>query len=145
MKWIRWLAAAYFAVALYGAAQAEDAPLSVTLYKTALLVGIIVVLLAWDFIFNGNWNKPRKARSATRMICMITDSQGENESDILAPVRHEAFEARTLAGDLLLARPAPAGGWSHALLCDLAQEIEHLTGEGADAYVGAVWVGSTEV
>lgn len=60
MKWIRWLAAAYFAVALYGAAQAEDAPLSVTLYKMALLVGIIVVLLAWGFIFNGNWNKPRK-------------------------------------------------------------------------------------
>ena len=98
MKWIRWLAAAYFAVALYGAAQADDAPLSVTLYKAGLLVGIIVVLLAWDFIFNGNWNKPRKARSATRMICMITDSQGENESDILAPVRHEDFQARTLAG-----------------------------------------------
>lgn len=60
MKWIRLLAAAYFAVALYGALQADNAPLSVTLYKAALLVGIIVVLLAWDFIFHGNWKKPRK-------------------------------------------------------------------------------------
>jgi|JI7StandDraft_1071085.scaffolds.fasta_scaffold00207_57 hypothetical protein len=60
MKWVRLLAAAYFAVALYGVLLAEDAPLSVTLYKMALLVGIIVVLLAWDFIFHGNWNKPRK-------------------------------------------------------------------------------------
>lgn len=78
-------------------------------------------------------------------ICIITDTHGETEPDILAPVRHEDFQARTLAGDLLLARPAPAEGWSHALLCDLAQEIKHLTGDGADAYVGAVWVGSTEV
>lgn len=60
MKWIRGLAAVYFAVALYGAAQAEGTPLSVTLYKAALLVGIIVVLLAWDFIFHGSWSKPRK-------------------------------------------------------------------------------------
>ena len=79
------------------------------------------------------------------MIHIITDSRGETETDILAPVCREAFEARTLAGELLLTRPAPAEGWSHALLCGLAQEIEHLTGEGADAYVGAVWVGSTEV
>jgi hypothetical protein len=78
-------------------------------------------------------------------ICIITDTHCETEPDIIAPVRHEDFQARSLAGDLLVARPAPADGWSYALLCELAQEIEHLTGEGADAHVGEVWVGSTEV
>ncbi|SIQ98406.1 hypothetical protein [Aquipseudomonas alcaligenes] len=79
------------------------------------------------------------------MITLITDRCGETEPDILASVCSEAFEARSLAGELLLTRQAPDGGWTHSLLCDLAQEIEHLTVEGADAYVGYVWVGSTEV
>lgn len=79
------------------------------------------------------------------MITIVTDIRGETEPDILASVCFDTFSARSLAGEHLLTRPAPAGGWSHALLCELAQEIEHLTNEGADAYVGSVWVGSTEV
>ena len=79
------------------------------------------------------------------MISIITDIQGETEPDILAPVRYENIQARSLAGVLLLERPAPVEGWSHVLLCDLTHDIEHLTGEGANAYVGTVWVGSTEV
>lgn len=79
------------------------------------------------------------------MITIIADTQGQSEADILAPVCREDFQARSLRGELLLARPAPAEGWSHTLLCDLTHDIEHLTGEGANAYVGTVWVGSTEV
>lgn len=79
------------------------------------------------------------------MITIIADTQGQSEADILAPVCREDFQARSLRGELLLARPAPAEGWSHTLLCELAQDIEHLTADGADAFVGSVWVGSTEV
>lgn len=52
---------------------------------------------------------------------------------------------KNLQGKHLLAYPAPAGGWTHHRLCVLGQRIGPLTADGADAYVGGEWVGSTEV
>lgn len=49
MTWIRIAAALYFAIALYGVLAAEGLPFWVMLYKSALLVGMIVLMLGWGF------------------------------------------------------------------------------------------------
>lgn len=51
MKWLRYAGAIYFAIALYGVLMAEGLPFLAVLYKSSLLVGMIVVLLGWAFIF----------------------------------------------------------------------------------------------
>ena len=78
------------------------------------------------------------------MITFITDIQG-NEPEILAPVAGEPLEVRCLVGEILFSAPAPAGGWTNEKLLQVGESIAHLTGDGADAYIASVWVGSTEV
>ena len=51
MKWLRLMAAGYFAVALYGVLRANDASLVEVLPKAALLAGLIVLMVAWESIF----------------------------------------------------------------------------------------------
>lgn len=53
MIWIRVAAAVYFAIALYGVLLADDLPIAEKLYKVALLVGMIGLMLGWSFIFGG--------------------------------------------------------------------------------------------
>jgi len=53
MKWLRYAGAIYFAIALYGVLMAEGLPFMAVLYKSSLLVGMIVVLLGWSYIFGG--------------------------------------------------------------------------------------------
>lgn len=79
------------------------------------------------------------------MITFITDCRGESEGEVLPGVAARPLVIKSLQGKHLLAFPAPAGGWTHHRLCDLGQRIETLTADGADAYVGGEWVGSTEV
>ncbi len=79
------------------------------------------------------------------MITFITDCRGESEPEILPGVAGQPLVVKNLQGKHLLAFPAPAGGWTHQGLCDLGRHIETLTTDGADAYVGGEWVGSTEV
>lgn len=48
MKWFCYAGAIYFAIALYGVLAAEGLPFMAVLYKSSLLVGMIVVLLGWS-------------------------------------------------------------------------------------------------
>ncbi|ELQ8317562.1 TPA: hypothetical protein L6A34_31305 [Pseudomonas aeruginosa] len=54
MKWLRYAGAIYFAIALYGVLSAEGLPFLTVLYKVCLMLGMIAVLLGWDYIFGGN-------------------------------------------------------------------------------------------
>ncbi len=78
------------------------------------------------------------------MLHLVTD-QKPGEPDILSPIKHEALEIRSLSGQVLRTEPAPAAGWTHEMLVSVATVNEELTREGADAYLGGQWVGSTEV
>ncbi|EJV9475505.1 hypothetical protein ACT0XK_004373 [Cronobacter sakazakii] len=75
------------------------------------------------------------------MITYITDQQN-GEPDILAPLQSETLIIKSLEGKDLLKVAAPKTGWTHEALCAI-QSAE--SEEGADAYLGAQWVGSTEV
>jgi len=75
------------------------------------------------------------------MIYYITD-QTKGEPDILTPVRHETLIIRTLGGAEIFRHQAPQVGWTHDQLITVQPDDN---GEGSDAYLGASWVGSTEV
>lgn len=64
---------------------------------------------------------------------------------MLATVKHQAFEIRSLAGNVLATVTAPVSGWTHEQLLEVATQHEAITRDGADGYLGAHWVGSTEI
>lgn len=77
----------------------------------------------------------------TGYIKYITD-QRPREPDLLVGSEHAALDIRDLNGQLLLNVSAPLTGWTHASLSEIQPpEAE----EGADAYLGGNWIGSTEV
>ena len=78
------------------------------------------------------------------MIHLVTDRRS-GERDILTPVKHEPLQVRTLDGDSVLSLDPPGEGWTHRRLCETVREHEALTRDGADAYLGSEWIGSTEV
>lgn len=78
------------------------------------------------------------------MLHLVTD-QIDGEPNILSPVMHEAFEIRSLSGQVIKTVPAPALGWTHEQLTAAVLEHDEHTREGADGYLGGQWVGSTEV
>lgn len=78
------------------------------------------------------------------MLHLVTD-QKPGEPDILSAVMHQTFEIRSLSGQLLTALPAPATGWTHEQLLAAVSELEELTLDGANGYLGGQWIGSTEV
>lgn len=66
------------------------------------------------------------------------------EPDILHDVKHSDLEYRGLYGRLLSTTQAPECGWNHTLLTSqIPPEIP--AGEGIDAFLGDMWIGSTEV
>lgn len=75
------------------------------------------------------------------MITYITDQQN-GEPDILSPHQSETLIIRSHEGKDLLKVAAPETGWTHEALCAI-QPAE--SEEEADAYLGAQWVGSSEV
>lgn len=80
------------------------------------------------------------------MIKFVTDRK-RGEPCILEGNDMKPLHVKNMEGDLLLAL-APAEPWTHKDLCEL--DIKTFIGEkamqdGADAYLGDVWVGSTEV
>ncbi|QEA38623.1 hypothetical protein FGL86_05705 [Pistricoccus aurantiacus] len=79
------------------------------------------------------------------MICFITDFLREGEPDILSSVKHETLVIRSLEGRLIELIAPPPAGWSHAALEKQAARLAPRTRMGADAYLGASWVGGTEV
>lgn len=78
------------------------------------------------------------------MICFITDIR-EGEMDILSPVKHEPLLVLGLDGGLIDQVIAPASGWTHDALIAQGERLTPKTKEGADAFLGSVWVGGTEV
>lgn len=75
----------------------------------------------------------------------ITDVIGD-EPELLTPLI--AMEPLTIVdlfdrSVVLFRYEAPPGGWSHESLCSLDIPIPKL--QGADAYLGQEWVGSTEI
>lgn len=78
------------------------------------------------------------------VICFITDIR-EGEMDILSPVKHEPLLVLGLDGGLIDQVLAPASGWTHDALVTQGERLTPKTKQGADAFLGAVWVGGTEV
>lgn len=78
------------------------------------------------------------------MITFITDERS-GELDILTAVSREALRVTQLDGQLIETIPAPVKGWTHAALVMTAEQLVIKTGDGAEAYLGPAWVGSTEV
>jgi len=78
------------------------------------------------------------------VICFITDIR-EGEMDILSPVKHEPLLVLGLDGGLIDQVLAPASGWTHDALVTQGERLTPKTKQGAEAFLGAVWVGGTEV
>lgn len=78
------------------------------------------------------------------VICFITDIR-EGEMDILSPVKHEPLLILGLDGGLIDQVLAPASGWTHDALIAQGERLTPKTKQGAEAFLGSVWVGGTEV
>lgn len=78
------------------------------------------------------------------MLYLVTE-QREGEPPILHAVKHEPFQISSLDGVILKVFDAPASGWTHEKLVTVADSHADITSDGADGYVGGIWVGSTEV
>jgi len=78
------------------------------------------------------------------MLSLVTD-QHPGEPELLATVKHQAFEIRSLAGNVLVTVTAPVSGWTHEQLLKVAMQHEAITRDGADGYLGAQWIGCTEI
>lgn len=78
------------------------------------------------------------------MIKFITDVQGD-EPDILTPVQFETLVITDLQKKELFTVPAPQDGWTDSELWTVSHHYLNETVNGADAYLGDEWVGSTEV
>ena len=78
------------------------------------------------------------------MIYFITDRRPA-EHDILTPLRHVPLRITTLEGTHITTLQPPATGWTHELLDQHAHRLTHDTRDGADAWLGSRWVGSTEI
>lgn len=78
------------------------------------------------------------------MICFITDIR-EGEIDILTTsAKAEILRIESLEGCLIAEMKAPRSGWTHSALVAVAEKLKADTKTGAEAYLGAMWVGSTE-
>jgi len=75
---------------------------------------------------------------------LITDTK-PGEPDILSAIRHEPLQIADLAGEELASFPAPEEGWSHDTLYHRVAQLDIDLSEGADAFLGIYWVGSTEI
>lgn len=78
------------------------------------------------------------------MIQFVTD-QKPGEIDILGSHNDKDLLVTDLDGQRIECFPAPANGWTHAYLETIAKGLAHLTANGANAFLGEHWVGSTEV
>ena len=77
-------------------------------------------------------------------ITFITDVKA-GEPDILSPVRGETLHIKDLDGQPITTIPAPYKGWTHQVLKATAEQLAAKTSDGANAWLGEHWVGSTEV
>ncbi|ELY3740488.1 hypothetical protein ACQUXI_004134 [Cronobacter turicensis] len=75
------------------------------------------------------------------MLTYITDLKA-GEPDILTPLKHYPLVILTLDGATLHMQAAPVQGWSHDALTAVQPDGVN---DGAEAYLNAHWIGSTEV
>ena len=78
------------------------------------------------------------------MIHFWTDRR-PGEPDILGPLKDATLAITTIEGDSLYMSTAPDEGWTHQRLEEKARGLSTLTAGGANAWLGAELVGSTEV
>lgn len=86
------------------------------------------------------------------MLTFVTDRQtrrdGSLEPDLLAGHRLAPLRIVTLDG-VPITQVLPESPWTHGRLTDLVPGLLTMFGaqleQGADAYLGSQWVGSTEV
>ena len=78
------------------------------------------------------------------MIKFIKDIRG-SEPDILTPVKDEVLRVVDLDGRLICKVDCPLLGWTEERLWQESEKLQSLTQDGADAYLGRQWVGSTEI
>jgi hypothetical protein len=75
------------------------------------------------------------------MLTYITDVR-EGEHDLLTLNHHQILVIKNLDGMVLHTQVAPRHGWTHNALVSIQP---FACSDGADAYLGANWIGSTEV
>lgn len=78
------------------------------------------------------------------MICFITDTR-DDEPEVLPLLALDTLTIRSLDGEIIGRKSAPAGGWTHERLLAEAEAHAQMTVDGANAYLGEEWVGSTEI
>lgn len=78
------------------------------------------------------------------MIKFVTDVR-PGEKEFPPETFSKPLKVVDLDGKELETRQQPDGGWSHDKLLEVAQVLGGITTNGADAFLGDVWVGSTEV
>jgi len=75
----------------------------------------------------------------------ITDVRN-GEPDLIGPLAPETLRIEfSNTEGVILRIPAPPGGWSHDKLMEVAASVDIPWTDSADAFLGAVWIGSTEV
>lgn len=87
------------------------------------------------------------------MISFVTDILTPGEHCLLEGIAHKEMTIRTLSGEHIATFPAPSSvGWTHAEVLRINEKVQStpvilqkLRRNGADAYVGDQWIGSTEV
>ncbi len=99
--------------------------------------------------FVDNWFQPLGGTYCSRSgIKMIAQSVTAAEPDMLVGNERAAFVLKDLCGAVLVVI-APRDAWTHMSLQELVDSAE-ITARvaqsgGADAYLGSVWIGGTEV
>ena len=78
------------------------------------------------------------------MIYFITDRR-PGEPDILPSLVHQPLRITSLDGAPIRTIQPPTDGWTHDRLEREARNLAEITKNGADAWLGTTWVGSTEV
>ena len=78
------------------------------------------------------------------MICFITDRR-PGERNILPDIARRPLTVTRLDGTPIATIQPPPDGWTHELLGRQALDLRDATCDGADAWLGTTWVGSTEV
>ncbi|WP_130537670.1 hypothetical protein [Thiomicrorhabdus indica] len=80
------------------------------------------------------------------MLKIVTNVKS-GEEDILTPVKNENLRVFDLDGNLICEVKNPIFGWTTELLWQQSERLYRngLTKNGADAFLGRSWIGSTEV
>lgn len=80
-------------------------------------------------------------------MCTFVTDRRPGENDILAGINSLPLLIVSLDGGFIERIDAPVSGWTHELLVHAGEELakREVLAEGADAFLGEHWVGSTEV